>query len=460
MTGSCIYIRFANKQILLECGLHQSSSNSYLDSYRINSAKFKFNPKEIDYVFIGHGHIDHIGLLPRLYKEGFKGKIISTEATARIADALLKNCAFILSDEARILSKRYKRDYSPIYSEDDVFHTLDYFFIYDEYNKVHKLDDAVSFMWLNNSHCIGASQLVLLLDDGNNKKKILYSSDIGALCTKNHYVNKTEIYDGFVDVAIMESTYGNPKRTNKKTREFDKEHLRVAINTVLEREGSVILPAFSFSRTQEILTELYELFGNDDSFTSDVIVDSKLSCEMCSIYDEVLSGKNKTLWDKVIRWKNVRLIKEKVESQSCIADTTPKIAISSSGFCTNGRVINYLDKYLRDTNSMIIFSGYVGDNQSYLSYRIKNSKDNKTININKKPVPNKADCITMSTFSSHANFDDLVEFGSSLNTNKLILVHGSEESKNNLKNSLQNAISKNDKTYKVICSSKDMVVHL
>lgn len=372
----------------------------------------------------------------------------------------MNNCAYILEDEARVLSKRYKREYSPIYNEDNVFQTLDHFCIYDEYNKIHKLDNVVSFIWLKNAHCVGAAQLVLMLDDGKKKKKILYTSDIGGLNTKNHYVENTEIYDEYVDVAIMESTYGNPKRINKKTREFDLEHLRVAIETVLERKGSIILPAFSFSRTQELLTALYMIFGNDTLFTTDIVVDSKLSCEMCNIYSNVLSGKSKILWNKVIGWKNVRLIKDKVDSQLCVEDKTPKIVISSSGFCTNGRIINYLNSYLRDINSMIIFSGYIGDNQSYLSYRIKNFKDNKTISINKKPVPNKADCITMSTFSSHANFDDLVKFGSSLITNKLVLVHGSDESKSNLQKHLQDAISKNDKTYRVVCSSKDMVIHL
>ena len=109
---------------------------------------------------------------------------------------------------------------------------------------------------------------------------------------------------------------------------------------------------------------------------------------------------------------------------------------------------------------MIIFSGYVGDNSSYLSYRIKNYKDNKTININKKPILNKADTVSLYTFSSHANNKELIEYGSNLNTEKLILVHGSEEAKNCLRNNLQKEISKNDKTYKVICSSKDMIIHL
>lgn len=287
----------------------------------------------------------------------------------------------------------------------------------------------------------------------------MYSSDIGALNTNNHYVDNTVIYGEYVDYAIMESTYGNPKRINKKTRKFDKEHLRVAIETVFERGGSVILPAFSFSRTQEILTELYDLFGKDKSFKYDVVIDSKLSCEICNLYTNILTGEHKKKWDMVLSWNNVKLITEKGESQACIADNTPKVCISSSGFCTNGRIVNYLGKYLQDENSMIIFSGYTGDNPSYLSYKIQNYKDYKTININKKPVVNRADCITMSTFSSHAGFYDLLKYGASLNTTKLVLVHGDQDAKENLKKHLQEAISQNDRTYKVACSTKDMTIH-
>ena len=386
VTGSCIYIKFEGKQILLECGLHQSSSNSYLDSYKANTEKFPFKPSEIVYVFINHTHIDHVGLLPRLVKEGFKGKIILTEPTAKIANLLLKNCSYILADEARVLSKRYKRDYSPIYTLDNVEQTLDFFSIYDEYDKIFKLDDVVSFQWLKNSHCVGATQLQLILSGKNSQKKILYTSDFGALNSKNHYVDNTEIPNFFNDYVIMESTYGNPKRINKKTREFDIEHLRVAIKTVLERKGTVVLPAFSFARSQELLTVLYELFGKDDSFTTSIIVDSMLTCDITDTYNQIINKKSLKLWKKVYNWNNVKYIREKTDSQSCVLDTTPKIVISSSGFCTNGRILAYLDKYLRDANSMIIFSGYVGDNDSYLSYKIKNYKDHKTINIIKEII--------------------------------------------------------------------------
>ena len=189
----------------------------------------------------------------------------------------------------------------------------------------------------------------------------------------------------------MESTYGLDKRMSKKTRSFDLEHLKVAINTVLERKGSVILPCFSFSRTQELLTNLYLLFGNNEDFKTKVVVDSMLSCEISDIYSDILTGEYYDLWDKVSSWDNVMFISDKTQSQENLADSTPKIILSSSGFCTNGRIINYLKKYLKDENSMIIFSGYVGDNPSYLSYRIKNYSNRSTISIHKEQIPNKAD---------------------------------------------------------------------
>jgi metallo-beta-lactamase family protein len=350
--------------------------------------------------------------------------------------------------------------YPPIYIEDDVYRTLDFVYEFDEYDKIYKLDDVVSFKWYRNSHCVGAKQLQLILNGSDGKTSILYTSDIGSTKSKNHYVDNTEICKDFNKISIMESTYGEKTRINKKTRDFDIEHLRVAINTVMERKGKVLLPAFSFSRTQELLTTIYELYHKDKSFNDDVVVDSKLSCDICNVYSEVLTGENLKLWNKVCSWENVKFISEKSNSTACVKDEKPKIVISSSGFCTNGRVITYLQEYLKDDKNMIIFSGYIGGDSSYLSYRIKNFKDNKTITINKKTISNRADCITLSTFSSHASHEELVEIGSELNTEKIILVHGSNQAKLDLQKDMQEAVSKNNKTTRVVCSTKDMVIHL
>lgn len=461
VTGSQYLVQFGDCKCLLECGLHQSSSNSYLDSYRINSEKFKFKPSEIDFVFVAHPHIDHCGLLPRLVKEGFRGQVITTKNTFYVMKSLLMNSCYIIQDEARVLTKRYGREYKPLYEMSDVYNLLGLVHIYDEYDKVFKLNDTVSFQWLKNSHCVGAAQIQLILSNDGKKKKILYTSDIGALKTKNHFVENTEIPTMYNDVVIMESTYGSSARSKKTSnREYDLVHLKSAIDTVLERGGSVVLPCFSFSRTQELLTTIYDIYGKDENFKNEVVVDSMLSCEICDLYRDLLDGDFFDKWEEVYNWSRLRLIADKDLSQTCLADNKPKIIISSSGFCTNGRIINYLKKYLKDSKSMIIFSGYTGDNPSYLSYRIKNYRDQRFISINKERIPNKADCINLSSFSSHANQADLIKFGSSLNTQKVVLVHGSEESKKCLASKLNEAISKNDKTYRVVTSTKGMVIYL
>ena len=431
-----------------------------MDSYNINSEKFSFKPSEVDYVFVCHTHVDHIGLLPRLVKEGFNGKIITSHATAQLIKPLLYNCVFILESEANTLSFKYKRNYSPIYTEEDVKNTLNLIYEYDDIHKLFVLDDIVSFQWLENSHCVGSRQLQLILRDNNGvSQSILYTSDIGSLNTKNHYLKNTEIPANFNRITIMESTYGEPGRVNKKTRKFDLEKLKTAIETVIDRGGSVIMPAFSFSRTQELLTCLYKIFCNTD-FKYDIVVDSMLTCDICDLYDSILTGEDLDLWKNVKSWKNVKFIKEKEDSLIYVKDHTPKIVLSSSGFCTNGRILSYLHEYLKDENSMIIFSGYTGADNSYLSYRIKNFKENKIIKISGDPVENKADCISLGTFSSHANRNELIDYGSKINTEKLVLVHGSQVAKNSLKEDLKKAISKQDKSHKVIVSSKDMVINL
>lgn len=458
VTGSCIYIKYNGKQILLECGLYQN--NDYLESYNVNSEKFKFKPSEIDYIFVGHTHVDHIGLIPRVIKEGFRGQIITSAATAKLMQPLLLNSAFILQSEANALSFRYKRNYEPIYTTDDVYETLKHIYIFDSIHELHILDEVISFKWLSNSHCVGARQLQLILHDKNGvSNSIFYTSDIGALRTTNHYVENTEIPQNFNKITIMESTYGEPGRKNKKTRKFDLEKLRTAIDTVLERDGTVVMPCFSFSRTQELLTNLYLMFYETD-FKYDVIVDSILTCDVCDLYDDLLFDDNLSLWSKVKNWKNIKFIRDKEESLACVKSHYPKIVLSSSGFCTNGRILSYLHEYLSDENSMVIFSGFTGADNSYLSYRIKNYKENKIIKISGDKVENKADCISLTTFSSHANRDELIEYGSKINTEKLVLVHGSTVAKNSLKEDLKNAISKENKSFKVVAATKDMFISL
>lgn len=443
---------------MLECGLYQSSNNSYLESYQINSANFKFNALKIDYVFIGHTHIDHIGLLPLLVKRGFSGKIIMTPETAIIAKDLLLNSCHILESEAHILSYSFHRNYTAIYDIEDIKNTIQLFTTYN-INQLVQLDEIVSFRFLPNSHCVGSAQIKLYLKDKNKTRKILYTSDIGAIKTRNHYLSDLCMDTEFNDIVLMESTYGN-RKTNQRKREVDVNLLRSSIETTIDRGGTFIMPCFSFSRTQEILTTLYELFGSNQNFKIPVIIDSQLSVDICRDYKKILSGNNLAKWEDVVGWNNIKFVREKNQSDIWLYNTEPKIVISSSGFCTNGRIISYLKYYLPDKNSTVCFSGYTGANNSYLSYKIKNSSLNELIKIGKHYVINKADVMNLSTFSSHASHDDLVQYGASLNTNKLILIHGSIEAKTKLKKDLEQKISENDKTYKVLIGTIGMFIRL
>lgn len=460
VTGSMYYVRFGKIQVLLECGLYQSSNNSYLDAYRVNSRKFQFDPAELNAVFVCHAHIDHTGLLPRLVKEGFRGDIIMTSKTRSIVSSLLMNSSHIVKLEAKTLTNKFKRAYDPLYKSEDVGRTISQMKVYDEYNHIYDLGNGISFQWLKNSHCLGAAQLQLILHDQGRTRKIHYTSDLGALNTPNHYVDKTEIPETFSDVVLMESTYGDPKRQKKKTREFDQEHLKSAIETTLARNGSVIMPAFSFARTQELLTNLYLLFGNDPEFNALIYVDSLLSVEITKKYESLLGSEDLKLWNQIMSWTRLRLITKKEISDTIVANRMPKIVISSSGFCISGRIVGYLKNYLRDQNSMIIFSGYTGNNPSYLSWRIQNYKSQKEIKVCGDLVPNRANCMNLYTYSSHMPYDDLLTFGSSLNTNMLVLVHGSPEAKDKLLPAMKNERSKKDKTFKVLKAELGMKIDL
>lgn len=458
VTGSCILGVAGGHKFLLECGMTQI--NDTLESYKVNSKKFPFNPKEIEYVFVNHAHIDHTGLIPRLAKEGFHGEIVCTRETSAVMKLLLENSCHILKSDAERLSFQYKRNYAPIFSECDVKSAMSMCRCFTVGTE-HKLNDNLSFEFIPNSHCVGAVQLRLNITNAIGvKKSVLYTSDIGSINNRNSYVTDTIIDNRHYALTIMESTYGDKTAYGRKCREKDIEKLTTAINTTLEQNGTVILPCFSFARTQEMLTILVDILNNKNQKQFSVFVDSKLSCDVCREYKNILSDNDKEKWNKVMSHKNVRFITEKTESLEVVKNHAPKVVISSSGFCTNGRVLSYLHEYLPDENSTIIFSGFTGTDASYLSYKIKNHKEYRDLKISGDKIKNKANIVCLSSMSNHAGYCDLVSFGGSLNTNKIVLVHGSQKAKDVLKQGITESVSKKAKTCKIQAATKDMFIAL
>lgn len=450
VTGSMILIEMNNKNILLECGLFQS--NNLKNDYKINSQKLPFKAKDIDMIFLGHSHIDHCGLTPRLYAEGCKAKIITVKDTGKIITHLLKDSAYIMERDSQSLSRKSDVTYKPIYSELDVDNCLNYVEEYN-YNTLYAIDEEVSFEFIQAGHIVRSAQLILYLKQGNCTRKILYTSDIGNVKFDKYYAEPLQRCNS-ANLVIGECTYSSNDRSVKvKDRINDLNKIKTVIeDTCIDRKGRVLIPCFALDRCQNILTHLYNLFGEDENFDIPVILDSPLAVKITNTYSEILNGEDKVLFDKVMNWKNLKLISDSDESKACVSSTDPAIICSSSGMLTAGRSIYYTKSIITNRNSTILFIGFASENS--LAYKIKHSYKNKTINIDGKPYKNNCQIVDLKSFTSHMQYDDLLDYYSDIQCEKIALVHSNFDDKVEFVKELQSKIEKKNKSSKVICVNK------
>lgn len=456
VTGSCIHIQTSTKQILLECGLYQSCGST-LENYKINNKHFDFKPKNIDYVFLCHNHTDHIGLVPKLYKNDCTAQIIAPTGTKSIAEILLKDSAHILEGDARELSDKFHRNYTPLYSEGDVERSLKY---YNEFpfGDIIQLDDYIKFRFVPSGHILNSAQLELWITEGNITKKIAYTSDLGNIHIEKYYTNKFEPITK-CDVLIGETTYARESRiANQKMRNKDLEKLKAAIwQTCIEDGARVLIPVFSNDRCQNMITNLYDMFGNNDEFDIPVLIDSPMSIKICDEYGKLLEGNELDKWRQVMSWANLHLIKDAVDSREWRESQQPVIVLASSGMCVNGRSVAWIGNMLSHSYDRIIFCGFAAENS--LAATIKAGKQ-KTITVSGRRVANKCQITDLHSFSSHMQRDSLLKTYGAVECEKVILVHGQMDGKIEFAKELQEEISKNNNTSKVIVCNKKYILSL
>lgn len=458
VTGSMILVTTSKgTQILLECGMIQGD-RTVEEEYRANTnALNKIDLEKIKYLFLMHSHGDHIMLCPRAVAEGMNGKIITTPISAKISKELWLDGAFINQRNAEYLSKRYKSNILPLYTINDVYNTLNNVYEYG-YDEIYELDDEISFQFLRNSHVIGASSLELYIkDDSGRKHKLYYSSDLGNTAISNRpYLSDME-YCKSANLAIFESTYGcrDKQIANKDRIEEIKQIEEIITRHCIKYKSKVIIPCFSFSRTQEIMTILYQIFKDNKKFNDiDFVVDSRLTKNIIKVYTEVLQGEDKELFDKVLAWKNFKIISDyQKETTKVLNDKKPKVIISSSGFCEAGHVRDYIKQYVGDERNALIFCGYAS--QQSLGGRLRS--DTKTITIDNKAYNKRIRVYVLESFSSHMQKMQLVDTICGINCEKVILVHGSEEAKESLKQACDEKLSKMCKTTKVVVGQKRLI---
>lgn len=450
VTGSCIWIKTPDRQILLECGLHQSCK-SVLENYKINSTHFEFKPKEIDYLFVLHNHADHLCLAPRLYAKGCKAQMIMPEGSSEIAEILLRDSANIMQSDVEELSDKFKRDYPPIYTDSDVDDCLKY---YTEYpmREIIALDEYVKFRFVPSGHILNSAQIELWITCGNLTKKIVYTSDLGNIHIKKYYASTFEAISK-CDVFIGETTYARESKiANTKVREKDLEKLESAIRqTCVEDKARVLLPVFANDRCQNMLTYLYDIFGNDEDFDVPILIDSPMAKKCCQAYCEILEGEDGRKWSEVLKWKNIHFVEDHIESREWREMNCPAVVLASSGMLVKGRSVGWVYNMLPRAKDRIIFCGYSAEGS--IGAIIKEGKQ-KTITVSGKRRPNKCQVTNLLSFTSHMQRDSLLQYYGSVRCEKIILVHGEMQGKIDFTKDLQEEISKNDNTGKIVVAHK------
>lgn len=362
VTGSCHYLEFADKHVLVDCGMEQGP-----DLY-VNQ-EIPVNASTIDYVFVTHAHIDHSGLLPMLYNHGFRGQIFTTTATHQLCEIMLKDSAHIQMFEAEWKNRKAKRagkpEVVPLYDMNDAMGVLGHFVSCD-YHSVINVCEGLKVRFVDAGHLLGSSSIEMWISEntgeGVEERKIVFSGDIGP---GNRPLIKDPEYLTSADYVVMESTYGD--RTHETPPDYAVELAHV-IRDTFTRGGNLVIPAFSVGRTQEMLyfirrIKTENLLPEFQNF--EVYVDSPLAVEATTIF-----GKNvQDCFDDTalalvqqginpIGFPGLRMAITSDESKMINFNDKPKVILSASGMCEAGRIRHHLKHNLWRKDSTILFVGY------------------------------------------------------------------------------------------------------
>ena len=462
VTGSCTKIQCFGQNILFEFGMIQDK-NTILENYKANSKLIsKVKCKDINMIILGHCHCDHIGNIPALFSRGnTKVRIIAPKGSSSILREMWLDSSYINQRDAEYLNKKCQTDsYTPFYTENQVYTALSHIEEYD-CGDIISLNEHVAIRYTPAGHILCSCQTELFINGGSHTRKILFTSDLGnrMIETKKYFVEPFSPIHG-ANIVIGECTYGHKAGSmTKKDIALDEEKLKTIIEQYcVDRGRRVLIPTFSLDRMPFIIWELYRIFGSDENFNIPIIVDSPLANRLLDCYSEILTGEIKEQFDEMMSWSNIKRIITPEESKAAIADKGAKIICASSGMMTAGRSVKWTQSILPNENDCILFIGYAG--QDTLAGKIKNNRQQKTINICGKPVKNKAGIVDLHSYSSHMQHNDLLNYYKSINCEKIYLVHSDKEARLEFKAALENELNKCLKTTKVICVNHGVKIKL
>jgi len=436
VTGSKHLLTLKNgKKYLLDCGMFQGMGDKTDELNR----DFGFIPAEIDYLILSHAHVDHCGLIPKLVKEGFAGKIFATDATKDLSAILMADSAGIQENDIKFENKTRAvqgRPYlQPLYGMEDAVKALDYFVIVN-YGQWHRIDENVQFMYLDAGHIIGSTTVHLKINENGKETHLTFSGDVGRY--RDVILKSPDVFPQ-ADYILIESTYGN-KLHDEVTGTGD-ALLQWITKTCLQKKGKLIIPAFSVGRTQEILFELNQLENENRLPPVKYFVDSPLSFEATNVIKSYPQYFNKRI-QKILEsdkdpfdFNGLHFIRSVEESKSLNYLNEPCVIISASGMADAGRVKHHISNNIENSRNSILLSGYCEPNS--LGGRLKLHP--KEVGIFGQIHEVHAEIGEIKSMSAHGDYNDLSQWLACQDpkqVKKLFLVHGDYDVQLEFKNRL------------------------
>ena len=445
VTGSMHLLELeSGHKILMDCGLFQGRRD---EANHINRT-FLFNPAEIDVVLLSHAHIDHAGLLPKLWKDGFRGRVYATHATYDLCAIMLMDSAYIQESDAAFLNKRNKNrrgpqgpEIVPLYTQGDTEELLKRF-VSVGYNAPFSPLPGLLVEYRDAGHILGSASMVLKIQEGGREKRLGFTGDVGR--PERPIIRDPQTMED-CDWIITESTYGG--QTHAPITETN-EALADVIRNTASRGGKILIPAFAVGRTQELVYALDQLWNEGELPRIPVYVDSPLAVSATAVFQS-----HPECYDETTRhylredenpfgFEKLRYIRSVDQSKALNTQRGSMVVISASGMCEAGRILHHLRNNISNPKTTVLMVGYCAENT--LGRRLIN-KDS-VVRIFGEEYLRKAEVVTLSSLSAHADEPELLDFLGKLDIDRLqqtFLVHGELERQQLLQKALKTKCFKN-----------------
>lgn len=416
VTGSCSLLEWKNHKVLIDCGLFQGERFAL----ERNHEDFHFDPKEIDVLFLTHAHLDHCGRLPKLYKDGFRGKIYATDATRDLAELMLLDAAHIIAGEAEMAGNE------PLYTADDVSGVMSLFLPLDYY-QITTVFSGFQVQTYDAGHILGSAMFRFIIKDGGQEKRLVFSGDLGN--SPSPIIRDMDFVSG-ADFLICESTYAGNFHEKK---EEGVAKIQKAILETASRGGNLIIPIFALEKTQEILFELNYLVENGLVPRLPSYLDSPLAIKALEVYRHYQKYYNQKSLDLIrqgddlFNFPGFKLTATSSESKAINSSPPPNIILASSGMGVGGRVPYHLRFNLENPRSQVLLVAYQAPGTPGRALL----RGDKQVSILGDSLRVRAKISLTNAFSSHADEAQIIDYIKHFTSPKpvrIFLNHGEDES--------------------------------